>query len=247
MGCCASRIRTGPRGRGSSPALAVLLAIAVLLPGHARAQQPAHARLAAHPATAWDAGDAFAGRWGVSAGDVRVEWSASMPAVSTEDRVHIRGDGAGGRYIVELERADGTIQRTWVRAGVAVPVLRARVDIPRGTTLDSTHVARESSIAWGGPAYARPHDVLGWITRRPLAAGELLVEPAVAPPPAVTAGEDIRVLVQNGPVQLMVPGRALGTAAAGEQVRVRLATGRRMTGIAEADGVVVVDSMETGK
>src|SRR5690606_17857930 len=207
MGCCASRIRTGPRGRGSSPALAVLLAIAVLLPGHARAQQPAHARLAAHPATAWDAGDAFAGRWGVSAGDVRVEWSASMPAVSTEDRVRIRGDGAGGRYIVELER----------------------------------------SIAWGGRAYARPHDVLGWITRRPLAAGGLLVEPAVAPPPAVTAGEDIRVLVQNGPVQLMVPGRALGTAAAGEQVRVRLATGRRMTGIAEADGVVVVDSMETGK
>ncbi len=219
-------------------------------PDISSAQGPAHERpaVASHDARAWDAARAFAERWSVPAGDVRIEWStADAPHLDPADEVQIRGDGSGGRYVIEIRQADGAVQRTWIRAGVAVPVARARIDGPRGVKLDSTHVEMVDGVAWGGPAYAQEQTVIGWVTRRPIAAGDELIAPAVAPPNVVTAGADVRVIVNDGPVRLMVGGRALGTAAAGEQVRVRLTTGRRMTGIAEAEGLVVVDSMETGR
>ena len=42
----------------------------------------------------------------------------------------------------------------------------------------------------------------------------------VAPPPLVKRGEAVTLVVQDGPLRITAPGRALSSGAQGEQVRV---------------------------
>ena len=59
-------------------------------PDISSAQGPAHERpaVASHDARAWDAASAFAERWSVLAGDVRIEWStAEAPHLDPADEV----------------------------------------------------------------------------------------------------------------------------------------------------------------
>jgi flagella basal body P-ring formation protein FlgA len=91
-----------------------------------------------------------------------------------------------------------------------------------------------------GPPPARSaEDILGWETRRPIATGDALVRPAVAPPRVIEAGSPVTVTWERGGVRLAMAGVALSGARAGEPVRVRL-DGRpaKLTGVAVAPGRV---------
>lgn|SRR5690606_24247951 len=249
MACCARHVGAPRLARVTMRALACAVAVLGGL-----VAVPAPVAMAADAMAASTLGEraaqAFSRRWDVAAADIRLEWPGDTDAsarLSANDSLAIRGDGADGRFVLEISTGDAGLRRMWVRAGVADDGWRAVMDLPRGVAIDSSHVQLARSVAWGGPGHTTLNDVIGWVARRPIAAGEVLAPPAIAPPAAVTAGEDVRVVVRTGAIELAVRGRALGTAAAGERIGVRLETGRRLMGVAARGGVVVVSNTESSR
>lgn len=82
----------------------------------------------------------------------------------------------------------------------------------------------------------------GWVTRRPVAEGEALIEPAVGPPALVTAGQPVNFVAQAGSVRLSVRGTAASAGALGDRVWVRMDSGRRLRGVVAAAGTVQADT-----
>ena len=78
----------------------------------------------------------------------------------------------------------------------------------------------------------------GWITRRAIAAGEVLRAPAVGAAPAVNAGSRVSAIYQDGPVRILLTGVATNTASLGAPVGVRIDATRRLDGIAIAPNTV---------
>jgi len=113
--------------------------------------------------------------------------------------------------------------------------------LARGDTLRERDIAvRDTVISWRwgtlGPDTTRVS--AGWVTRRPIGAGEVLRSPAVMAPPVIQAGTPVRALYQDGSVQLVLTGTATNTAALGGPVGVRIDRGRRLDGIAVAPNTV---------
>lgn len=104
---------------------------------------------------------------------------------------------------------------------------------------DSDMTLRDTVIVWRwntAPDTTRP--AAGWVTRRAIAAGEVLKSPAVVPPPVVTSGAAVTAIWQDGPVRLVLSGTATNSAAIGAPVGVRIDRTRRLDGIAIAPNTV---------
>ncbi len=131
--------------------------------------------------------------------------------------------------------AQSTSGTARVRVAVATHALQ------RGATLTAEDIAIvDTTIVWRWTTIA-PDTVLaqpGWVTRRPIAAGEVLRAPGVGAPPVVNAGATVAVLYQDGPVRLRLSGVATNTAALGAPVGVRIDATRRLDGIAVAPNTV---------
>ena len=82
----------------------------------------------------------------------------------------------------------------------------------------------------------------GWVTRRPVAAGEPLVEPAVGPPSLVTSGQPVTFVSDNSDVRISIRGTAASAGALGDLVWVRVDAGRRLRGMVTAPGTVHADT-----
>ena len=82
----------------------------------------------------------------------------------------------------------------------------------------------------------------GWVTRRPVAAGEPLIEPAVGPPALIAAGQAVQFVAEAGGVHLSVRGTAATAGALGDRVWVRMDSGRRLCGLVTAPGIVRADT-----
>lgn len=78
----------------------------------------------------------------------------------------------------------------------------------------------------------------GWVTRRPVAAGEPLVEPAVGPPALVTAGQPVTYVVERRDIRLSIRGTAATSGSLGQRVWVRMDSARRLRGVVTAPGTV---------
>ena len=240
-------------GVAAAVALAVVLAAAgrldALQATSAQAGLPApssSAGWAPGPAIEAQVAAAIAERWGIDADRVRLEWSPPRGAVRVPEnaRVELVGGGARGVWLVALvgaEPGDPGI-RLWVRAGIERTEAVAARPLPRDVALSEQDLEYRTTVAWGDPAADAAAGVEpGWVTRRAIGNGEVLRPPAVAPPPAVRAGETVRVVVRRGAVELTLPARALGSAAKGERVAVRTEAGRRLEGTAAGPGTVRLD------
>lgn len=81
----------------------------------------------------------------------------------------------------------------------------------------------------------------GWVARRVVAAGEPLVPPAVAPPPAIATGDSVRVEWNAGGIAIALRGVAMNTAPQGGRVGVRVAGRGRFEGTVVAPALVRID------
>lgn len=133
-------------------------------------------------------------------------------------------------------RAQTTLPRDQRRVSVAI----ATRALAAGEALvDGDWTLRDTIIVWRwntAPDTTRP--AAGWVTRRAIAAGEVLKSPAVVPPPVVTSGATVTAIWQDGPVRLVLSGTATNTAAIGAPVGVRIDRTRRLDGIAIAPNTV---------
>ncbi len=205
----------------------VAIAAALLAAPPARAQVPAP--IAGRVATL------VADRWRVSADRVRLEWKGVSEADlvdTTGARVELLGD-RGGWFTLVLPAARGPNVYRWsVRAGVAESTLVAAHALPRQTVVGASDVVDSVVVRWGRPPARRPGRI-GWVTRRPVNAGEPLDEPTVEPPPVIASGDPVQFIWQRGQIQLTLTGVAVGqTDAPGGPARVRLSNGRLLSGIA---------------
>ena len=137
--------------------------------------------------------------------------------------------------VASSESSDGAVRgMARVRLSVATRALQ------RGDTLRADDLAIvDTSIVW---RWNTPPDTTraqpGWVTRRAIAAGEVLRSPAVGAAPVVKVGTQVRVIYQDGPVRIMLSGVATNNAALGAPVGVRIDATRRLDGIAVAANTV---------
>jgi flagella basal body P-ring formation protein FlgA len=82
----------------------------------------------------------------------------------------------------------------------------------------------------------------GWVTRRPVAAGEPLVEPAVGPPSLVASGQPVTFVSGTSDVRISIRGTAASPGALGDLEWVRVDAGRRLRGVVTAPGTVHADT-----
>ncbi len=101
----------------------------------------------------------------------------------------------------------------------------ARV-IPRGAVLVADDIAPVAGVPDTGRRVAP-----GWIARRRIDLGEPLRPPAVVPPMVVQAGDTVLATLRQDGVALTVRAVALGAAAVGDRLAVRLDVHRRFEGI----------------
>ena len=133
------------------------------------------------------------------------------------------------------ETSDGAARgMARVRLTVATRALQ------RGDTLRAADIAVvDTNIVWRwntAPDTTRAQP--GWITRRTIAAGEVLRSPAVGAASVVKAGSQVKVIYQDGPVRILLTGVATSNAALGAPVGVRIDANRRLDGIAVAANTV---------
>lgn len=195
-----------------------------------------------------------AGRWAVAVDQVVLEWGPrhDIHAQEAGFAPELVGTGMNGQWVVRVQSVRGTVG-VRVRAGVIASVATAARALRRGHVLQAEDIRFDQQIVWGPPAgsedlagakhlakaEADPY-LAGWVVQTRVQTGALLVEPAVAPPSVVKSGENVSVSWSTGAIRLTLMGRAMGTARAGESVLVRLETGKRLRGIAEADGTITV-------
>lgn len=85
-----------------------------------------------------------------------------------------------------------------------------------------------------------PQLAIGAHINQRLAAGQPLLADSLSRPPAVNAGQRVRVVARGAGFSVNQVGSALNTAAAGQPVRVKLLSGRVLQGIAQDDGSVLI-------
>jgi flagella basal body P-ring formation protein FlgA len=127
-------------------------------------------------------------------------------------------------------------------AGAQEPVARMAIAahaLARGAviTIDDI-IYKDSTVrAAGDSSRVAP----GWVTRRMIAAGELLRAPAVEPPNVVVANQIVDVEWKDQNIALTLRGTVTRSAAVGDRVTVRTESGRRFEGTVIAPGRVRID------
>lgn len=111
--------------------------------------------------------------------------------------------------------------------------------IPRGTVLAADDIEFRSATT--AAATGRTEVSPGWVTRRMIAAGEVLRSPAVIAPQVVTANESVQVEWIDGNVRLTMRSVATRNAGVGDRVTVRTDSGKRMDALVIGPGRVRID------
>jgi len=131
------------------------------------------------------------------------------------------------RFVLSADgRRVGSVVATIAVTGEAV---RARRSLARGEEVgpddvETAVVELKNVMLRRLPVLA---DVVGTRARRDIAAGELVTNALVIVPPAVRSGDEVRVVVTVGPVQVSGTGRASGSGQVGDTIRVLTPSSRK--------------------
>lgn len=185
-------------------------------------------------------GERIADAWKIPVDALRLQWGRSSSATSphSDAPFKVMGRGEGGWFVVVFDPADSNAAAIRVRAGVEQPVMVATRPLRSGQRLQPGDLREEIRVHWGAPSLDSALTPMpGWDVRRPIAAGEVVMAPAVVAPPLVMAGQPVQLEWQSGGVLVSVTGIALNSASRGELVRARLEERpARLTGTVTAAG-----------
>ena len=145
-------------------------------------------------------------------------------------RLGLRCVDGGVRWNVFLPITVKAYGPAWVLAG----------NVATGTVL-TQHDAMESEVDWAAERaaiVANPEAWVGQIAARPLLAGQALRQGMVRAPDLFKSGAQVRVVAQGQGYAVTAVGRALSAGSEGQNIRVRMANGRLVSGIVLSDGTI---------
>lgn len=152
-------------------------------------------------------------------------------------------DPATGRFIANVVTENGDVRRI---GGLATLIVSVPVPVRRlmpGDIIGPTDIGEIDLPAarLGAFAILEPSELVGMQVRSLLTEGRPVMVQSVMPPVVVGRGDLVTIRYLDGPLELSAPGRALGDAHRGQEVRiVNLVSNATVAGIASADGIVEV-------
>jgi flagella basal body P-ring formation protein FlgA len=190
--------------------------------------------------------DAAAAAWHVTPDRIRLTFEiAGGDTAAAHGVLKLAGDGSTGVWTLAFAASENATPTLWAlaRAGTVDTVPVAARALPRDIALSDSDVTLAPVTSWGPPSSraGRPVRLTGWVTRRMVAAGEPLRDPAVVPPQLITSGSRVTVLYSRDGVEIRLSGTASGSASFGELVTVRIDTKRRVRGVAAGPALVRID------
>lgn len=147
-----------------------------------------------------------------------------------------------GKTQIGLRCAEGASWSVYLPVDIRVfaPALIATRTIGFGnavgqedTRMEEVEVSREP-----GSPLADPASLEGKTAARVIAAGQILRAEHFRTPPAIGAGDTVRLILNGAGFSISASGRALSTAADGQSVRVQTDSGRVVQGVARSGRLV---------
>ncbi|MCE8008960.1 flagellar basal body P-ring formation chaperone FlgA [Aestuariivita sp.] len=167
-----------------------------------------------------------------------------MPGDAPTQGVMIREfwiDHQTGQFIANLVTQEGGLRRI---SGLAilkmpVPVTRRRLlpdEIITAEDIEITELPWQRVHAF---AVLEPRDLIGKQVKRLIAQGRPVQLQSVIPPIVIARGDEVKIELRHGALQLITTGKAISDAHLGQEVRVvNLSSNKTIIGIARGDGIV---------
>lgn len=119
-------------------------------------------------------------------------------------------------------------------------LLTSARQLPPGHTLQEPDLASQETESFRAEGFTEPRQVLGKVLRYGIAAGQVLREDMLREPYCVTQGQIVQLAVQGNGFSIRSEGVALNNAGEGQTVQIRVRSGRVISGVARASGVVEI-------
>lgn len=110
-----------------------------------------------------------------------------------------------------------------------------------GQIVHEEDLARQTTETTQNIGLTDARQAIGKVLRYSIAAGYILREDMLRAPFSVKQGQSVRLSIQGGGFSLSSAGVAMNNASEGETVQIRTSSGRVVSGIAGAEGVVHIN------
>lgn len=110
-----------------------------------------------------------------------------------------------------------------------------------GQVIHDEDLARQTTEITQNTGLTDRTQVIGKVLRYSIAAGYILREDMLRAPYSVKQGQTVKLSIQGGGFSLSSSGVALNNAGEGENVQIRTTSGRVVSGIAGAEGIVQIN------
>lgn len=141
---------------------------------------------------------------------------------------------------VRCNEANGWSIFVPVQIKVSINLLVSARQLPLGHTLQKGDIASQTMETSRTGGLTDPERAIGKVLRYGIATGQILREDMLRLPYSITQGQVVQLAVQGSGFSVRNEGVALNNASEGQTVQIRLHSGRVISGIAEAGGVVKI-------
>lgn len=141
---------------------------------------------------------------------------------------------------VRCNEANGWSIFVPVQIKVSINLLVSARQLPLGHILQKGDIVSQIMETSRISGLTDPERAIGKVLRYGIAAGQVLREDMLRLPYSVTQGQIVQLAVQGGGFSIRSEGVALNNASEGQTVQVRTSSGRVISGIAGARGMVEI-------
>lgn len=127
-----------------------------------------------------------------------------------------------------------------VHVKVSVEMLIANKPLPQGQVLRAEDLGNQDGELTQMGILTDPAQAVGKVLKYGVGAGQLLRQDMLRPPYAIKQGQTVHLRVKGAGFSIQAEGRALNSAAEGQDVQVKTASGQVVSGKALDDGGVEV-------
>lgn len=161
--------------------------------------------------------------------------SVGVRCASSSRQEETQGENKAGQT-----RTNGWSVFVPVQIRVSLNLMTSARQLPPGHTLQEQDLASQATEASRMEGFTDPQQVLGKVLRYGISAGQVLREDMLRQPYSVKQGQVVQIAVQGNGFSIRSEGVALNNAGEGQAVQIRVSSGRVVSGVARAGGMVEI-------